>query len=143
MGSGALIAAVVLGISGAAPVSPATPPEPAPARREGLPIAAVALAATGVVGVAGGAFFGWRAHRIESEIEGQRGLAANEVYQERMDRGRRTERLQWISYGVGAAALIGSAAVYVFTRRPADGPSFVAAVAAAPSGAAVTVGGRF
>jgi hypothetical protein len=142
MGSGALIAAVVLGISGAVPVSPA-PPAPAPARHQALPIAAVALAATGVMGVAGGAFFGWRAHRIEAEIEGQRGLAANEVYQERLDRGRRAERLQWLSYGVGAAALISSAAVYVFTRRPAEGAPVTAAVAATPSGAAVTVGGRF
>jgi hypothetical protein len=52
--------------------------------------------------------------------------------------------LQWLSYGVGAAALAGSAAVYLFTRpRSSEGAPVTASVAATPSGAAVAIEGRF
>jgi len=141
MASGTLIVAALLGISGAAPgPEPASPAAP----RRDVPVTAVALAATGVVGLAGGVFFGLRAREIESAIEEQRRLVPNEVYQDRMDRGRRAETLQWWSYAVGAAALAGSAAVYLFTRPGhRDGAPVAAAVAATPFGAAVTLEGRF
>jgi hypothetical protein len=132
-----LIVAALLGISGEAPV-----PDPPPRAPEShVPIASVALAATGVVGVAGGLFFGWRVHDIQSRIEHQSGLAINGVFQDQMDRGRRAETLQWVSYGVGAAALVSSAAVYLLTRPGRDAP--VAAVTATPLGAGVVVEGRF
>jgi len=138
MASGTLLVAALLGISGAAPV-----PDPGPAPSGHVPFAAVALAATGVVGLAGGVYFGLRARTIESAIEQQRGLAPNEVYQDRMGRGRRAEALQWWSYGLGAAALAGSAAVYLFTGpRHAEGAP-AAAVAISPFGAALTIEGRF
>jgi hypothetical protein len=140
---GALIAAVLLGISAPPPTPGPATPEPRPARRPPAPIAAVALAATGVVGIAGGVLFGWRAHQAEAEIENQKGLASNELYQERVDRGRHAARLQWLSYGVGAGALLGAAAVYLFTRPGHEPAPVTASVAAGPSSAGLTIGGRF
>jgi hypothetical protein len=58
-----------------------------------------------------------------------------------MERGLRYQTLQWVSYGVGAAALTGAAVVLIVTRHPRE--STAVAVLARPDGAAVSLQGRF
>jgi len=120
------------------------PPAPVPVvgRSRSTRLAAGMLAAAGVLGVAGGALLGLQAKKIQSEIENQQGIAPNAVHQDRMERGHRYQTLQWVSYGVGAAALAGAAVVLVATR-PHSTETAAVAVLAHPGGAAVSLHGRF
>jgi hypothetical protein len=132
-------------------VAPAAPAEPSLPRASLVPqqrsrlarSAVIGLAAAGVAGIAGGAFFGWQERRTQIEVESQQGLVPNAVFQERIERGRRAEVLQWLGYGVGAAALIGSAAVHLFSRPRAAESTVTAAVVASPGGAGLLVRGHF
>jgi hypothetical protein len=126
------------------PAVAAALPAPAPVvgHSRSTLVAAGALAAAGVLGVAGGAVFGLQAKKIESEIEHQQGIVPSSVHEDRMDRGRRYHTLQWVSYGVGAAALASAAVVLISTRVRSTETTAVA-VLARPDGATVSLQGRF
>jgi hypothetical protein len=127
-----------------APAVALAPPAPAPPvrRSRSTRLAAGALAAAGVLGVAGGAVFGLQAQKIESEIEHQQGIVPSTLHEDRMKRGLRYQTLQWVSYGVGAAALAGAAVVLIATR-PHAAETTAVAVLPRPDGATVNLQGRF
>jgi hypothetical protein len=139
----------------AAPVAPPAVPAPPPAAATAPPaaapvagrsrttrLAAGVLATAGVLGVAGGVLFGLQTRKIESEIEAQQSIVPNAVHEERMNRGRRYQALQWVSYGAGAAALAGAAVILIATP-PRSAETAAIAVLARPDGATVSLQGRF
>jgi hypothetical protein len=126
----------------AAPPPPLPPPPPR--RGNAARLATAALAVAGVAALAGGAYYGLRARQIEAEIENQQGVTPNAIYQSRLNRGRQAERLQWIGYGAGAAALAGAAVVFVVSRpRSGESGEVRAALQGGPGGGGIVVAGEF
>jgi hypothetical protein len=80
-----------------------------------LRIAGVASAATGAVFLGGGLYFGAQARSISEEVTRN---AAKGVYSpSRYDDGKRAETLQWVGYGIGAAALVGGGVLFLIGAR--------------------------
>lgn len=93
--------------------------ERAPARRgsagRGLRVAGLATAGLGLVGVGLGVKLGLDASRIQDDLEGQpegTPWTFDDLYAE----GEAASRNMWISYGVGAAALVTGGVLYYLGR---------------------------
>jgi hypothetical protein len=108
-------------------VRSATDPRTAGARSAGpagpwtrkLRIATVALAATGGVALVAGGYFSWKMGRVSDDLESQWSLTSAQ-FKQRWDEGKRFELLARIGYGVGVAALAGSATCFLLGRRAAE-----------------------
>ncbi len=98
-----------------APTTPVKAAEPASALRP-LRVAGYLAAGAGVAALGAGAYFGWRTQNTARTIEQHAAPAAPAEIARLMDQGRRDEALQWVGYGVGATALLGSAALFYFSR---------------------------
>jgi tetratricopeptide (TPR) repeat protein len=84
-------------------------PAPPPGNRT-LRMVGLAVGGAGILAIAGGIFFGARAKSLSDDVtsDAKKGIYDSSKY----DDGQRAETLQWVSYGVGAAALIGGAVLY-------------------------------
>ena len=72
----------------------------------------------GVALVAGG-YFSWKMGRVSDDLESQWSLTSAQ-FKQRWDEGKRFELLARIGYGVGVAALAGSATCFLLGRRAAE-----------------------
>ncbi|MBZ0235125.1 MAG: hypothetical protein K8M05_22550, partial [Deltaproteobacteria bacterium] len=86
-----------------------------------------ALLATGAVSMAAGVYLGRRAEADAREVSDRcaMGCEWSEV-QARDASGRRAQTLQWVAYGLGAAAFAGAATTYYVGRRRGDARASVA-----------------
>jgi hypothetical protein len=124
----------------AAPAPALPPPAAAPAadtsRR--LRVAALAAASVGVVLVASAAYFGARTQTLSDEVtaDAKKGLFSQSKY----DEGQRDQLLQWVGYGVGAAALVGGGLLYLLgVNRAAESSTVTAMPSVAPGGAGASL----
>jgi tetratricopeptide (TPR) repeat protein len=124
-----------------APAEPARAPAGRPGR--GLRVVGLATAGLGLVGVGLGVKFGLDASRIQDDIEGQPAgtpWTFDDLYAE----GEAASRNMWISYGVGAAALVTGGVLYYLGRnagRAEERQWAVAPVWGASGSGLVLVGG--
>lgn len=92
------------------------PPEESGSPGRGLRVAGLVTAGLGLVGVSLGVKFGHDASHAQDEIEGQPAGAPwtfDDLYAE----GEAASRNMWISYGVGAAAVITGGVLYYLGRN--------------------------
>jgi hypothetical protein len=111
---------------------------------KGLRTLGIAAAAVGVLGVATGITFGALSHGIQGEVEsdGRKGIYDPDKDQ----RGRTYGTVQWVGYGIGAAALAGGTVLYVLGWKSArqDSPVPLAVVpAVSQSQAGLALQGRY
>jgi hypothetical protein len=99
--------------------------------RPALRKAGLSVAAVGVVAIAGGVYFGLHARSLEDRIN-----SAPRYSPADYDGGRTSETLQFVMYGVGAAAVIGGVVLYLLglprhqlALAPSAAPGMVGAVA--------------
>jgi hypothetical protein len=124
----ALARAALARAASAAPARPAAPsppaavalaPRPVTRTSPALRIASLALGATGAVALVAGGYFSWKMARVSDDLESEWSLTSAQ-FKQRWDDGKRFELLARIGYGVGAAALVGSATCFVLSRRAAE-----------------------
>jgi len=108
-GPGAREASPVIERRPPADVSRSTPP---PARSTGLRTAAIVLGAVAVAGVATGVVATLQVNSLENEVETAKVLDSLRLAQQK-DKARPFETLQWVGYGLGAAALAGAVACLI------------------------------
>lgn len=126
-------------------VEPGTKADAAPARGSpgrGLRIAGLATAGLGLVGVGLGVKFGLDASGIQDDIESQAGTPW--IYDDLYAEGEAASRNMWISYGVGAAALVTGGVLFYLGRnagREAERQWAVAPVLGDAGSGLVLVGG--
>jgi hypothetical protein len=99
-----------------------------------LRVAAMALGGVAVLGLGAGAVFGLQARSLEREVEGWKGTGSRSQDElgDKNSAGKRYQTLQWVGYGVGAAALV--AAVVCFVSGQPRGESATASAAAGGGG---------
>jgi hypothetical protein len=87
-------------------------PEPKPGR--GLRYAGVGVGIFGVAALASGVVFGLLVRQTQSQVEDQtkNGVVDSSAISGKLTDGYRYETLQWISYGVGAAAVVAGSLLY-------------------------------
>jgi hypothetical protein len=102
----------------AAAAAPAVAPDRAASTSHRLRVASLALAASGGVALIAGGYFSWKMARVADDLESQWSLTSAQ-FKQRWNDGKRFELLARVGYGVGAAALVGSAACYLLGRRAA------------------------
>ncbi len=88
----------------------------------GMRTAAIVSGVVGVVGIGGGIFFGSRLRSKESDIEEKIRKDPNvddATLKDDRDQGKRYETLQYLGFGVGAAALIAGGVLF-YLSIPAD-----------------------
>jgi hypothetical protein len=97
------------------PSAPAAPPPvvEAPSRSTASRATIISLAAVGVLGLGAGIFSSVKVSSLESEATT---LHASQLASQR-DEASTYETLQWVGYGVGAAALVGAGVVYAVSGR--------------------------
>jgi hypothetical protein len=102
---------------------PATAPAattPGERQARALRVTSIALAAVGAAAVASGVYMGLKVRSIENDINGE--FAGQAVVtdggrlQRQLTDGARYETWQWVSYGVGVAALAGAATTFFIGR---------------------------
>jgi hypothetical protein len=103
-----------------APAAPAPAYPPGERRARALRVTSIALAAVGAAAVASGVYMGLKVRSIENDINGE--FAGQAVVtdggrlQRQLTDGTRYETWQWVSYGVGVAALAGAATTFLVGR---------------------------
>jgi hypothetical protein len=119
------------------------PKPPAASKGAGLRTAGIVTASVGAAAVIAGVVFGLQARSIESEVTSDNNN--RQTYDRKKDdRGRLYANLQWVSYGVGGAALAGGALLYYFGHRAAQTPASLALVPVlAPDHAGASLQGSF
>jgi hypothetical protein len=87
-------------------------PEPKPGR--GLRYAGVGVGIFGVAALASGVVFGLLVRQTQNQVEDQTksGVVDSSAISGKLSDGYRYETLQWISYGVGAAAVVAGSLLY-------------------------------
>jgi tetratricopeptide (TPR) repeat protein len=137
---GAILAlAPVVAPPAPASVVAAPAPESRLAPRNGLRTAGIVTASVGVVGVAAGVIFGLRARSLSNQVE-----TATQFNADDASAGKRAETLEWVCYGVGAAALVtGVVLTIVGSSNHADGAHSYLSPMIVPQGAGLSAGGRF
>jgi len=93
-----------------APMSPSAPPSPATDGRSWR-IAGIATAGAGVALIAAGIAFGAAAQSAADEVGKKYNSSTDSA-------GKRDATLQWVGYGVGAAALAAGTLLYLHGRQP-------------------------
>jgi len=83
-----------------------------------LRVAAIVAASVGVVLVASGIYFGARTGSLSDEVtaDARKGLFSQSKY----DEGQRDQLLQWVGYGVGAAAVVSGGVLYLLGAKRAS-----------------------
>jgi hypothetical protein len=112
-----------------APAAVVTAPasaEPAPQRSFAARAATVSLLGVGAVGLGLGVFSSLKVAALQSDAEGGK-VDAGQLEANASDASR-YETLQWVGYGVGAAAVVGAGVVYGLSgRRGSDGAASASA----------------
>jgi hypothetical protein len=138
--------------SAPAPIVSATPAQPsADARAHTLRITSIVLAGVGVAAVATGAFMSLKVKQANDDINqqfaGKDYVTDGAALQRQIADGERYETWQWVSYGVGVAALAGAVTTFVLAGGLHGGPADHALVdvtpALSPDGAGGVVRVRF
>jgi tetratricopeptide (TPR) repeat protein len=107
-------------------------PDPTAATRRHLRWAALACGAVGLVSVGTGIYYWTRANSL-SDSANQAAVYHRATY----DDGKHAETMQWIFYGVGAAAVATGAGLFLYSMRfPARRPATVSLAPMATPGAA-------
>ncbi|MEP6652623.1 MAG: PEGA domain-containing protein [Myxococcales bacterium] len=92
--------------AGTAPLSSGTPESATPSAGRSWRVAGIAVASAGAVCLAAGLVFGLAARSASNDVSAR--------YDESRDSaGKRNEALQWVGYGVGAAAVAAGAFLFV------------------------------
>jgi hypothetical protein len=127
----------------------AQPPPTGDTRPRSLRAVTIGLGALGLAAVGTGVFLSAKVSAQERAVEKRFGgdhlvtVAESQQLRNEIANGSRLETWQYVSYGVGIAALAGAATTIVLTGAwPWSGETSVAAVAW-PGGAGAVVGGRF
>lgn len=119
-------------------------PDDPPSAGRGARRAGMVVAGVGVLGLGAGVIFGARARGIQEEFDG---APWDPERQGRYDEGVSAERTMFIAYGVGAAALVAGAVLYVIGATSSTGGEESSDVALGASvegsGARVWLKGRF
>jgi hypothetical protein len=103
---------------------------------------AVATALLAIAPIAAGLHFGGEARQREQEIlQGPDPIPGAEV-QRQWGRAKRAFTLQWVSYGLGAALLVGAGAMYTLAGRAGSGDLALNA-AVSPGSVSAMFSGRF
>jgi hypothetical protein len=113
-GTGGPVAATASG-GATAPVGAVTAEAGAsqPQGSRGLRLAGLATGAGGLLFMAGGIYMGARASSLSDEVTRDANKQPVGSFQSsKYDDGKLAETLQWVGYGVGAAALVGGAVLY-------------------------------
>lgn len=109
-----------------------------------LRIAGLAVGGAGALALVGGIVMGARAKSLSDEVSSDaRKQPVGTFDRSKYDSGKRAETLEWVGYGVGAAALLGGAVLYWY-GMVGQGPATSANLAwtVAPSIGAKSVGGQ-
>jgi hypothetical protein len=126
---------------GPAPVylqAQATPAAPVTQSGQGLRVAGIITAATGLAAVAAGIICGAETKAYSDSVQSGTRYDPNIG-----ETGRLFETLQWVSYGVGAALVATGAVLYGFGAASASGPSVALAPLVVPAGAGFSAQGSF
>jgi hypothetical protein len=116
--------------------APAPPPPSEPASPgRALRIGGIVAGAVGVVALGNGVRLSLRVHDLNGRIHAGDSTGVAE--------GNAASRDQWISYGVGAAALVGGGILYYLGVRQADGDGPGVAVTPLPGGVMALARGHF
>jgi hypothetical protein len=94
-----------------------------------LRVAGIATASVGVALVATGIYFGARTQSLSNEVTSD--AKKGQFSQSKYDEGQRDQLLQWVGYGIGAAALVSGGLLYYFSSH--RGGDEAPTVAAAPT----------
>jgi hypothetical protein len=115
-----------------------------PRGSRGLRIAGIATGAGGLLFMAGGIYMGARASSLSDEVSRDANKQPVGSYQSsKYDDGKLAETLQWVGYGVGAAALVGGAVLYWLGLPKSESTSQSrVSMVALPEVGAGCVGGR-
>jgi hypothetical protein len=116
----------------AAGIGLAASPETTPEHARQLRVAGLITGGVGVLAVAGGVVMGLRARSLSSEVTAD--ASAGMFSQGKFDSGEHAQTLEFIGYGIGAAALIGGGLLYYFGARRADHEDAAPAVGVAFDG---------
>lgn len=121
------------------------PPEDRPARGgSGLRVAGLATASVGVALVGAGVFFGIQAKSASDDLSGLDPGAGDAWDQSKYQRGESDERLMYVSYGVGAAAIVMGGVLYYLGARSGSSTSpTTVGVGPTSSGMTFVVSGSF
>jgi tetratricopeptide (TPR) repeat protein len=103
----------------------------------GLRIAGLVTAAVGVAALAGGVAFNLAANHLDDQI------AAGKYTRDKAASRDRDETLGWISYGVGAAAVVTGATLYLLGWRSAPNATMAVFPTFGPSEATLSVRGVY
>jgi hypothetical protein len=128
----------------AAVVSTPTPtptPSPAPGDKDpgrGLRIAGWAVGGVGVAALATGVYFSFRAHSLDNQVTNEGTFSASDD-----SSGHLASTMQFVMYGVGAAALVTAGVLYYFGLPHAEAPSVALAPMAGPGRAGAVLEMRF
>jgi hypothetical protein len=134
------------------PAPAAAPPQPAPAYvqveakpappvtqfGQGLRVAGIITAATGLAAVTAAIVCGAEAKAYSDSVQSGTRYDPNIG-----ETGRLFETMQWVSYGVGAALVATGAVLYGFGAASASGPSVALAPMVVPAGAGFSAQGAF
>ena len=106
-------------------------------------LAGVLTGSVGGLALLGGLTMGLRARSLTNDVTDD-GAVRHTFSQSKYDQGRRAETLQWVGYGVGAAALAGGVVLYLLGGRAPEesaGPEAARSVSALPAIAPGLAGG--
>jgi tetratricopeptide (TPR) repeat protein len=116
--------------------APASQPSSSPGR--GLRISGIVSGALGLAAVGTGIFLSLETDQYSSSVEN--GTIFNPYFD---DRGKLYEKLQWVSYGVGAGLIATGAILYVVGATKAKAPRVVMVPTVLPGGAGLGAQGAF
>ena len=106
-----------------------------------IAVAGIGVAAAGVVGIASGVWMSLRVSSLQKRVE------SGDTDPQLRTQGHQAQTLQWVGYGVGAAALIGGGVLYYLGAAEATGahqPKQLSLSAVpTPAGAFAVLRGRF
>jgi tetratricopeptide (TPR) repeat protein len=115
-----------------------TQPPPPTSTGRGLRIAGITVGAVGVAGVVGGIFLGLHANSLYEEA-----TKPGQTYDKSKDDSSKTFRtLEWVSFGVGAAAIVTGGVLYYLgaSAKPAHPPLAIVPLAGPGTGGAALLG---
>ncbi len=124
-------------VAAAAPAAPPTNPSEAQGPRT-LRIVGLSVAGVGAVGIVGGVVFGLRARSLGNQVSNAPVFVASDE-----QAGKNSEVLQWVCYGLGAAALATGSVLFYLGGRASAPPRVAVAPMLLPAGAGLATGGTF
>lgn len=108
---------------------------PAPASAHSYRLAGVVVGGVGVLAVAGGVVMGLRARSLSNQVTSDAFMNGT-FSQSQYDSGRLAERLEWVGYGLGAAAVVTGGFLYYWgARQSVREPVATVSASADPKGA--------